>query len=204
MDSLIAESPENGEYRSVRATCYCILAAARIGSDRETGSQLRNKAIAEFESLVESRPDDPEYRYLLAMACSLGRKPPDPKDIDLLKRSLEITEQLIGQYPNLLDYQHLYANLKIKIAGLQIDNQSLDDAWRSLESARTSIDVLLQHTPSDRTFQRTMMSLINELQRLAKSYSDDGQIRKQYEVSQLSRQIRNKMRNKTGARGKRN
>ncbi len=204
MDGLIAESPENGEYRSVRATCYCILAAARMGSDRETGSQLRNQAIAEFESLVETYPDNPEYRYLLAMACSLGRTPPDPEDIDLLKKSLEITEQLISQYPGLLDYQHLYASLKIKVAGLQINNESPDEARRSLESAKHSINVLMQHTPSDRTFQRTMISLIGELQRLAKSYADDGQKRNAYEVSQLARQIRNNMRSKTGGRGKRN
>ena len=204
LDDLIAESPQNPEYHSVRATCYCILAAARIGSDRETGSQLRDNAIKEFESLVRSHPENPEYRYLMAMACALGRTPPHPDDIGLLKRSLEITEELVSQFPNLLDYQHLYASLKIKIAGLQMDRRAPDDALRSLEAARSSIVVLLEHTPSDRTFQRTMMSLIHEIQRLAKSYADDGQKRKASEVNQLARQIRNKMRSKTGGRGQRN
>ena len=164
---------------------------------------MRDNAIQSFESLVQEYPDNAEYQYLLAMACALGRTPPHPEDIDLLKQSLEVTEDLISKYPNLLDYQHLYASLKIKIAGLQIDRKAPDDALRSLEDARSSIVMMMEHTPSDRTFQRTMMSLIKEIQRLSKIYSDKGQKRKAYEVSQLGRQIRNTMRSNTEARGKR-
>jgi serine/threonine protein kinase len=194
MDELVADSPGEADYRCVRATCYSISAAAHLEADRQKGFPLRDHAIQEFESLVESHPANPEYRYLLALTCSLGGSELHPDDVELIEQSVAITQKLIEQFPTLLDYHHLYASLKVKQASYHISQQHREMGLQDLRSARNSIDQLIDRTPSDRSFLRTMLALVNELQQLAKYYDREHQREKSSKIYQLIREIRNRMR----------
>ncbi len=202
MNDLVSESPDNAEYRSVRATCYCVLAAANIDADRKNGFEIRDRAIKSFDELVTSHPENPEYQYLLALACGLTGTAVHSDDVELLERSADIAQKLIQQFPNLLDYHHLHASLRIKLAGYHRQQQKLDRALQELRSAKSSIEELLAQTPSDRSFFRTMNSLINELQQLSKSYLEVGNTRIAGDINQLARQIRNNMREQLPPRSK--
>ena len=194
MDDLIAESPDNAEYQSVRATCYCVLAAVRLHANQSEGQSMRDRAIEAFESLVKTYPDDPQYRYLLAMACALGKKPPHPNDRLLLERSIEIVETLLEQFPALLDYHHLYASLKIKMAGQLIRDGKPKNAFDELLAAKTSIETLIKHTPSDRSFMRTINALNQQLQHLAKTYQEQGKLTQANQIKTITRQLRSQLR----------
>ncbi len=98
IDDLIKESPSNEEYLAVRGTCYCTTAVVQIQTGRtEEGIALRDKAIAEFESLVEQNPANAEFRYLLAIACTIGSGTPNQQSVKLLERSDSIIESLTGE-----------------------------------------------------------------------------------------------------------
>ena len=194
MNALVTESPDNAEYRSVRATCYCVLAAANIDADRKNGFEIRDRAIQSFDELVAAHPENPEYQYLLALACGLSGVAVHADDVNLLERAAGLSEKLIQQFPNLLDYHHLHASLRIKLAGYYRQQKKLDRAQQELRLAKSSIEELLEQTPSDRSFLRTMNSLTSELQQLSKAYLESGNIRTAGEISQLSRQIRNHVR----------
>ncbi len=194
MDDLVAADPDNAEFLSVRATCYSVLAAARIGFDRDAGLRMRDTAITAFESLIQEHPGNPEFRYLLALACTIGSSTPHRDDAILIQRSVDITARLIDQFPNMLDYHHLFASLNIKLAGISAREGKLDQTFQNLKTASNSIEVLLEFTPSDKSFLRTFKLLAEGLQRLAATYEAKGQKRKASEVSQLLRQIRNRMR----------
>jgi tetratricopeptide (TPR) repeat protein len=194
LDDLIREEPGNAEYLSVRATCYSVLAATRIAANRSSGLEMRDRAIAAFESLVEENPDNPEYRYLLALACTIGTTPPQREDGDLIRQALAITEALTDQFPTMLDYHHLHASLRIKVAGSLARQNQIDEAKSCLDDAASSVGVLLDLTPSDRSFLGTVRMLLEGYQRLGKLYEDAGMRQQANEVAQRGRQLRNQLR----------
>lgn len=198
IDELVAEEPENADYLSVQATCLFTAAASRIREDRDVGLELRNRAIETLESLVSVHPSTAEYRYLLAMACSLGDSPPHRDDIKLFLRSVEIVDKLLDQFPTNLDYHHLNASLKTKKSSQLADGEKYDKAFSDLKSASESLRVLHDLTPSDRSYQLTKNILITNLQRMANIFTKLGQPDKASEADQLSKEIRDELRTERG------
>ena len=94
----------------------------------------------------------------------------------------------------------MYASLKIKQARYHISQQQREKGLQELRSAKNSIDQLIDHTPSDRSFLRTMLALVNEVQQLAKQYDRERERDKSSEIYQLTREIRNRMRSQAGTR----
>lgn len=198
VDALVEEDPENADYLSVQATCLFTAASSRIREDREAGLDLRNRAIKSLESLVADHPTTAEYRYLLALACSLGDSQPHRDDITLFTRSIEIVGQLLEQFPTNLDYHHLNASLRTKKSLYLMGSRQYDSAFSNLESARDSLRLLYDLTPSDRSFQVTKNVLTSALQRLANIYKQQGMTQKANDTENLAREIRNELRTRRG------
>ena len=143
-------------------------------------------------------PDSAEYRYLLALACSLGDSPQHRDDIKLFSRSIEIVEKLLQQFPTNLDYHHLNANLRAKKARYAMREQKFDSAFADLKLANDSLQVLYDLTPSDRSYQITKNVLVSTLQNISTTFRKLGQLEDSAEAAKLSKDIRDEMRPKRG------
>ncbi len=205
IDELVAEAPDNDEFRAVRATCYCILATTRKDFDPKIAESIRDRAIKEFENLVAKHPQNHEYRYLLALACSLEcQQQATAEDVRLLERSLEISAELIEQFPNLLDYQHLHASLQVRLARHLWDadadeselteTQRRDEVWSALKTAKSSLQQLIKHTPTDRSFKPTLLAWFAQTQKVSRSLRDAGDNRAAQQVQQAMLELRDELR----------
>ncbi len=189
LDELITEDPDNGEYIALRAACYWCFAAADLERDQANQFENRNKAISALDELVKKHPQNAEYQYLLALACSLTIPSADKEEQKLMERGAAIAKELVDEHPNLLDYHHLHAKLRIKLASIAIQQKERERAYEGLQSAKRSIMTLVSRASSDRSFALTMNALIRELVQLEKLYRDEGNIRVANEISQILRQI---------------
>lgn len=189
LDELVTEAPDNGEYIALRASCYWCLAAADLERDQANQFENRNKAISALDGLVKKHPQNSEYQYLLALACSLTLPGADKEEQKLVERGAAIAKELVDEHPNLLDYHHLHAKLRIKLASIAIQQKERERAYEGLQSAKRSIMTLVSRASSDRSFALTMNALIRELVQLEKLYRDEGNIRVANEISQILRQI---------------
>ncbi len=189
LDELITEDPDNGEYIALRASCYWCFAAADLERDQANQFENRNKAISALDELVKKHPQNAEYQYLLSLACSLTLPSADKEEQKLMERGAAIAKELVDEHPNLLDYHHLHAKLRIKLASIAIQQKERERAYEGLQSAKRSIMTLVSRASSDRSFALTMNALIRELVQLEKLYRDEGNIRVANEISQILRQI---------------
>lgn len=195
LDQLIEEDPANGDFIAVRASCYWCMAAADLPRDQANGFENRNKAINELDTIVKQHPDNAEYQYLLALACSLTAINSDENpeilaaEQRLLERGVNITAALLEQHPNELNYHHLHAKLRIKLAGYSIDQEQRDQAFEQLRLARNSIQVLRSRAASARAFHLTIGALLTELSQLQTLYREAGNLRVANEVGLIIRQI---------------
>lgn len=189
LDELAIEEPENTEYIALRATCYWCLAAIDIERDRANQFENRNRAINQLEALVKKQPENAEFQYLLSLACSLTLPIADSKEQKLVEQGSAIAKQLVDEHPNVLDYHHLYAKLRIKQAGYAILQNDRDRAFENLQSARRSIVVLANKSFSDRAFVFTLKALTADLVALERMYREEGNIRTANEINQVLRQL---------------
>jgi eukaryotic-like serine/threonine-protein kinase len=189
LDELMAEDPDNPDIESVRAGCLWNLAAASIDEDRSGAIEYRGMAIESLERLVANHPDKLEYRYLLALSCSLVATPMDDAELRQLQRGTEVIQALIEQY-SILDYEHLHANLRVKQASFHTASGNHDRALKELRAARSSITQLLENATSDRSYVVTLGILVRELQQLQRSYREEGNMRSANEIASILAQIR--------------
>ncbi len=164
LDGLIAEEPDHTEYRLVRANCYCSLASTLIEPDPRQARVMRDRAIDELQSLIEQEPENPAYRYRLAMAFSLGDVYDSSEDeLTMLVKSVEIAGELKKQFPKVLDYFYLYGSVCNKQAGQLIKRRELAAALESLQEAKSSFEHVTQLSPTDRTYKTTQFVLAMQL-----------------------------------------
>ena len=190
IDDLIEASPHNEEYLAVRATCYCTTAVVRMQTGQtEEGISLRDKAITEFESLVTEIPTNAEYRYLLAIALTIGSSAPELEDAQLLERSDSIVDSLIDQFPNLLDYYQLQVSLKIKLAKIHLDDGKLNRSLGDLMAATNSLKFLADATKLDRAYMRSVGPLTGTARLLAREFDKNDKPEKLEETRLLIKQI---------------
>ena len=144
VDQLITEDPDHPEYRSVRGTCNCILAAAAMQFSTSSGQQFRQAAVDEFQQLVETDPSNAEHRYLLAMAGAIYAPPASEADRQLLSQSIGHAERLVDQFPGRGEYLQLVGSLNLKLATIELDQQRPELALPRLKSANDAIAVLFE------------------------------------------------------------
>jgi eukaryotic-like serine/threonine-protein kinase len=184
LDELIAADPENNEYLGVRASCDWCLAAADLETDRDHGFEHRNKAISVFTQLAQKDADNPEYQYLLALACSLTLADADTEEQKLIERGASITSKLIEQYPSVLDYHHLHAKLRLKLAAYDIQQKHRESAFQQLQAAMVSVVILMNRSYSERSFAITKSALVRDLKQLEKLCRESGNPRIAAEINQ--------------------
>lgn len=190
LDALTKEYPENSDYIALRATCHWCLAAIDLDRDQTNQFEYRNRSITELESLVKKQPENSEFQYLLALACSLTLPNADQQEQKLVERGASIAKQLVDEHENVLDYHHLYAKLRIIQAGYAIQQKERERSFEYLQSARRSINVLVSRSFSDRAFALTIKALRDELVVLERSYREEGNFRIANEINQVLRQLR--------------
>jgi serine/threonine protein kinase/tetratricopeptide (TPR) repeat protein len=194
LDELIAQDPENAEYLATRATCCCTLAAFHLNKQKEKAIEYRNQAVDALDRLTEQRPDSLEYQYLLALASGLMPTEMQADDVKLLERGCQICQQLIERQPTMLDYHHLLANLKIKLAGHYLKQSEPQAAYEQLRSARASMIHLRENAESDRSYRLTFGLFVRELQQLQRLSREESENRIANETGQILQQFRDQER----------
>lgn len=200
LNELIDRSPEKTEYRWVRANCYCNLAATLLGPDPRRAREMRNLAIEELESLIELDPDNSGYQYRLVMACSLGNPADEtPSERQLFARSVNISRELVGQFPQVLDYHLLYGSVCTQQSGRQIARGELEAALESLKTAKSSFDYVGEKSPLDRTIKRTQGVIGSQFHALIAAAEAAGQ----QEIAREAKSLLTQIRLRPGSRGRR-
>ena len=108
--------------------------------DAETAVNHRDKAVEDFGKLVTANPENAEYRYFLALACSTHQTPPTPTDISLLERAIDEGVSLIEQYPNRLEFHQLIAKLTLKMAVFHVVKKQPNEAFDYLKTSKSSVE----------------------------------------------------------------
>ncbi len=179
LEELVESNPDNIEYRSARANAYCSLAAFQLVPNPAQARDLREKAIDELEFLIEHNKENPAYRFRLALACMLGDfSNPTEGELELLSRSIKLTQQLTFQFPEVPDYHSLYGSIRCQESQLLIEKGDLQDALESLGSAKDSFAYVVELQPDDRAFKSRMHSaLIGQLRSLADKAREAGNLK---------------------------
>jgi len=199
MDELVKSEPANLEYRSVRANCYCSLAAATLKSDPDQSVEFRDLAIEEFESLIETDENNHEYQYRLAVACSLSnQEKASALEQELIRKSVKIADDLAERFPQFLDYHILLISVRVRYADQLMKDKKLAGALDSLQRCNSSLDKIKTLSRSDRTQRTTVMTLGGQFLKLANEADKAGD-------NTLARQTRNalgQMRNRNKLKSK--
>jgi len=192
LDQLIESDPKNIEYRSARANAYCSLAASQLVPNPDAARDLRKKAIGELEFLIEQNKDNPAYRFRLALACMLGDfANPSEDELKLLDRSIQLTELLTTQFPQVLDYHSLYGSVRCKESQVLIAKGELGTALKTLRYAKNSFEHVVQLQPDDRSQRSRMNSaLFNQLRTLSDEAKKSGKTKIAQETRNLIEQVK--------------
>ena len=192
LDQLIESDPKNVEYHSARANTYCSLAASQLVPNPDTARGLRQKAIDELEFLIQQKQDNPAYRFRLALACMLGDfSNPSQDDLNLLNRSIQLTELLKTQFPQVPDYHSLYGSVRCKEAQVLIAKGEFGTALKTVRYAKNSFDHVTELQPDDRSLRLRMNSaLYNQLRTLSDEAKKSGKTKIAQETRTLIDQIK--------------
>lgn len=185
LDQLIDEEPNNADYRSARAECYCCLAWSFVEPDQKAALNMRSLAIEELESLIAESPGNSNYRYRLAMAYSLSNPSDSPENRKLmLESSIKIANDLKTQFPKVLDYHYLFISVQNILAVNFVSAGNLDEALKAFQNSKDTFDEILQLNPdgsalrqTDRFFGVQLRSLVeaaekNADEKIARSAKD--------------------------------
>lgn len=196
VDGLLKQDPNNREYRSVKATCLCVLAAIEIIADRETGNKKRNEAIAELESLIEDSPEHSEYRYYLALTYSFRNPESDQQDLAMIEKAVAIADELTEQFPSRIDHHQLLVTTRLKLANIQIADRNSDAALKTIEATSPSFEFLIDRSSNNMASRAMFGSLKQSLSKLERLLRDEGERWKATQISTLLRKINDKAREK--------
>ena len=170
LDELVKANPDNIDYRSARANTYCSLAWSLLHPSPDRAREMRQLAISELESLIEIEPENPSYRFRLAMVCLVRdvSKSDDEED-KLLNRALKLTEELTTQLPDVPDYHALNGSAWCQKAEVMVNNLELKPALDVLLEAKKSFDQVAELLPANSPKHRLYRVLYFSLDDLAKA-----------------------------------
>ncbi len=120
LDNLVDREPANPEYRLVRIKSYRNLAEMQLKSaEIDDGMKSLRLAINECERLIEEFPENPEFKYMLALAYLTVDRQPAEEQLESLTKSVEISSALARKFQSNLDYSQLETVGRIQLARLQ-------------------------------------------------------------------------------------
>ena len=73
--------------------------------DREARNQHLERAITLLTALNQEQPENPEYRYLLALCYRELVAPPGQGHLNAVRKAIEILEGLVQDFPQIADYR---------------------------------------------------------------------------------------------------
>jgi tetratricopeptide (TPR) repeat protein len=181
LEQLIAQDPDNADYRSARAECYCCLAWSFVEPNQKTALEMRSLAIEELESLIAQAPNHSSYRYRLAMAYSLSNPSDSPENRKLmLESSVKIANDLKTQFPKVLDYHYLFISVQNTLAINFIGAGNFGAALSAFEGSKVAFEAILQLNPNGIALRRTDLLFGMQLRSLveaAEQQSDEKIVR---------------------------
>ncbi|MDA7908903.1 serine/threonine-protein kinase [bacterium] len=156
LDQLIDDEPDNPDYRSARAECYCCLACSFVEPDQKAALNMRSLAIKELESLIAESPNHSIYLYRLALAYSLSNPSDSPENRKLmLERSIKIANDLKIQFPKVLDYHYLFISVQNTLAVNFVSAGNLDEALKAFQNSKETFKAILQLNPNGSALRQT-------------------------------------------------
>ena len=191
LDQLIADEPDNADYRSARAECYGCLAWSKVEPDQKTALKMRSLAIQELESLITESPNHSNYRYRLALAYSLSNPSDSPDNRKLmLESSIKIANDLKTQFTKVLDYHYLFISVQNTLAANFVSAGNLEEALNAFQSSKDTFESILQLNPDGIALRQTDQLFTMQLRGLVEAAEEntDG------EVAQSAKGIRNDLR----------
>lgn len=191
LDQLIADEPDNADYRSARAECYGCLAWSKVEPDQETALKMRSLAIAELESLISESPNHSNYRYRLALAYSLSNPSDSPDNRKLmLESSIKIANDLKTQFPKVLDYHYLFISVQNTLAANFVSAGNLDEALSAFQSSKDTFESILQLNPDGTALRQTDQLFGMQLRSLVETAEKNANEK----TAQAAKSIRNDLR----------
>lgn len=135
LEGLVAEFPNEPEYRRLLACCYRELTPPNLDVGHEDDHPLEAKAIEMLAALVRDFPESPDFRYELAETLSrfdVRRHALRSKDMPEAKRRLKLAlrhaQQLVDSNPGVPDYEFLLAHVRFKLGTVLMDESPENDA----------------------------------------------------------------------------
>jgi len=80
---------------------------------------------------------------------------------------------------------------------LATDSQNRVAAWAALQRAKTSLDQLIEHTPSDRSYKLTLLAWFGQAQKLSRAFREAGDTQGAQQIQQTIQEIRNGLRSQS-------
>jgi tetratricopeptide (TPR) repeat protein len=144
-------------------------------------SEYRDSAIAVLDALVREHPENPDYRFLLALchrqAKFSHRWGRDGADVADWQQSVQTLEQLANQYPDVADYRYELsvtdAENHLGLFPWERRTATPSDAEQSLLKALDQSNWLVAHNPNIAEYARTQAVI---LARLATVYWRTGRL----------------------------
>ena len=156
LDQLIAGEPDNADYRSARAECYCCLACSFVEPNQTTALKMRSLAIEELKSLIAESPNQSNYRYRLAMAYSLSNPSDSTENRKLmLESSIKIANDLKTQFPKVLNYHYLFISVQNTLAVNFVSAGNLDEALTAFQNSKDTFESILKLNPDGSALRQT-------------------------------------------------
>jgi tetratricopeptide (TPR) repeat protein len=190
LNELVAEGPDNGDYRFAMAQCYQHLwgASRRRGrgprpQDPEGRSQYAEQAIGILEELRADFPDNPHYTRQLAMIFAFTNRfgaggGQSADSISRLERGVEMMEQVVGSYPDVPEYRSTLASCCQALANSFWNTDRADEAtalWqRSVEVGRS----LVEEFPGVRRYRGAFSRALYSLAKVHHSRSQPEEARR--------------------------
>lgn len=121
LDNLVDREPANPDFRLARIKSYRNLAEMQLKSDEiDAGMKSLRLAINECERLIEEFPENPDFKYMLALAYLTIDGQPEESQVESVNKSVDISSVLARTYQSNLDYRQLETVGRIELARLQI------------------------------------------------------------------------------------
>lgn len=169
LESLIAEDPDNAQYRLALAHCYrnCLPLVRRGGSLEKT-SQALLASVHLLEQLVHDFPDTPQFQFELADVLSIDASALHDCEFgrarrQRLERAEAIARHLNSSYPNQPEYKALYANALHRLGLIRYQQEQEEVALRHLSEAVGQYEELLDRFPAMPLYVFSLSRAANDL-----------------------------------------
>jgi tetratricopeptide (TPR) repeat protein/tRNA A-37 threonylcarbamoyl transferase component Bud32 len=162
LEELVAEEPDNTDYRSQLGKCFTGLGQAAATSGRAEESELNYaKALQVFEELARAHPDNADWQRSLAVChtnlgvcCDAAKRWPEAESHWL--QAVSIVEELARQQPHEDANKFQLAVDNANLGLLYASTERLEKSFPLFASAEAYLTALAQAHPEETTYRFTL------------------------------------------------